>query len=188
MADIMFVPMLFHILTQWDKLTTWPAKFLWFGLLLLVKNELITVKDSYRCYSLVLYLLDFTSLLLFLVSVQALTKAVPPFGYDPQFWYFLSALWLFYAIWDVVMFHKETDVLYKGQLRMWTIYMAIASTMTFVCALLLGQISKDLSTPAHTVIFYAAQLIPGTFILYAVGCWLMVVKSKFSTAAGEAQT
>lgn len=180
MADIMFVPMLFHILTQWDKLTTWPARFLWFGLLLLVKNELITVKDSYRCYSLVLYVLDFFSLLIFLFSVQALTKVVPPYGYNPHFWYFLAALWFFYAVWDIVMFNKETEAAQKNRLKMWTIYMCIASTFTLISAILLGQIDNDLTSNTNNIIFYSAQVVPGLFIVYAVVCWLMTVKAKFS--------
>ena len=185
MADSLFVPMLFYILTQWDKLASWPARFLWFGLFILIKNELLSVRDSYHCYNIKLYLLDFSSLLIFLFAVQALTKPIAPYGYDPHFWYFLSSLWFLYAVWDIVMFNQESDMVYKRQLKVWAIYMAVASAMTAVCALLLGQIDNDLNSCTNKVIFLSAQIIPGTFILYAVGCWLATIRTKFISKSEE---
>ena len=187
-ADLLFVPMLFYILTQWEKLPTWPARLLWFGLFILIKNELMSVRDSYRCYSLVLYLLDFSSILIYLFAIQALTKPVALYGYDPVFWFFLSALWAAYSIWDIVMFNKETDLTYKSKLKVWAIYMAAASAMTFTSALLLSKIAKDLSSVTNQTIFYAAQLIPGTFILYAVVCWLVTVQAKFEKGILDTET
>lgn len=187
-ADILFVPMLFHILTQWDKMTSWAARLLWFGLFILVKNELMSVRDSYRCYSVPLYLLDVLSLLIYLFAVQALTKSVPLYGYDPAFWFCLSALWGSYSIWDIVMFNRESDVSYKEKLKLWSIYMAVACVMTFACALLLTQIATDLSTTTNVTIFYVAQIVPGGFIVYAVICWLVTIRAKFDTTTPPSGT
>ena len=93
LADMLYVPMLFYVLTQWEKIKTVPARLLWFGLFVLIKNELMSVRDSYRVYSVGLYLLDFGSLLTCLFGVDALTRDIKPFRYDPEFWYFLAVLW-----------------------------------------------------------------------------------------------
>lgn len=189
MADLLYVPMLFYVLTMWEKITTWQARLLWFGLFLLIKNELISVRGSYRCYSVVLYLLDFSSLLIFLFAVQMLIKPDTRFGYDPNFWYFLAALWFFYAIWDIVMFNNEADKTYdKAKLKLWAIYMFIATATTLLCALVMGKFASDLSSTSHKVIFYVAQIVPGTFSVYAIGCWFITVRANFQPAPVEQPT
>ena len=189
MADLLYVPMLFYVLTMCEKITTWQARLLWFGLFLLIKNELISVRASYRCYSVVLYLLDFTSLLIFLFAVQMLIKPVAPYGYDPFFWYFLAALWFFYAIWDIVMFNNTADKIYsKTQLKLWAIFMFIATAATLLCALVMGKFANDLSSTSHKVIFYLAQLVPSTFTIYAIYCWFTTVRANFTSAPAEQPT
>ncbi len=147
----------------------------------------MSVRDSYRVYSVGLYLLDFGSLLTCLFAVDALTRDIKPFRYDPEFWYFLAVLWALYATWDIMMFYKEEAPSYRKQLKVWTLYMVSASCMlTLICAMVLQQVGTNLSSTTNYCIFLGARIIPGLFMVYAVVSWLMTVNDKFvSTEPGR---
>lgn len=175
LADMLYVPMLFYVLTQWEKIKTVPARLLWFGLFVLIKNELMSVRDSYRVYSVGLYLLDFGSLLTCLFAVDALTRDIKPFRYDPEFWYFLAVLWALYATWDIMMFYKEEAPSYRKQLKVWTLYMVSASCMTLICAMVLQQVGTDLLD--HKLL-HIPWRPDNTWALHGLRCRLLADDSK----------
>lgn len=174
LAELLFMPMVFYILTQWDKVQTWQGKVLWFLVFILVQNECLSVKDSYRKYSVWLYLCDFLSLFMYLFALKALTKSNPAIGYDPKFWIYLSVLWLGYAFWDFIMSSREEDQQTKEKLKLWGKLMILAFVVTMVCGLGLSiAIAQPESLSNKTIMsfLYICQFIPLCFILWSLYCW-----------------
>ena len=180
MADILFLPMLFYILTQWDKIHHWQGKILWGALFIIVQNELFSVRESYKDYNVLLYFLDLSSLLFVLFAISSLSESKSPLGYDPEFWFFIAALWLVYSLWDFVMAFKTPDGDFKRDLKRWGRWMLLFSALTVLCAF--GIITNESNTSSDgKLLIFIIQIIPFAIILWVVFQWIHDMQGRFLT-------
>lgn len=180
LAELTFMPMVFYVLTQWDKIHTWQGIALWFMIFALVQNEYLSVRGSFPKYNPWLYLLDLSSLFIYVVGLEKLTTNDPVIGYDPKFWVVLSLLWLGYALWDFLMVPHEEDPQKKEQLKRWGITMILFFVITLLCGIGLSSVVAEQTLPnSNKYIIYILQLIPICFIFWSLFLWIKDLRSTF---------
>jgi hypothetical protein len=178
LAELLFMPMIFYILTQWEKMNSWQSKILWFMIFALVQNEFLSVRTSYRMYTAPLYLLDLLSLIMYVFCIDALANENSVLGYNPIFWIYISVLWAGYAVWDFRMNSLENNDQMKIKYKEWGRLMVLFFIITLLCGL--GLILLSNVNNSQTSIFYALyilQLIPFGFILWALTWWIRDLKT-----------
>ncbi len=180
MADILFMPMLFYVLTRWGDMGSLSGKILWVALLMFVYNEMMSVRESYAVYQVSIYILDLFSLFIYVLALDALSDANAYIGYDPTFWLAISGLWLNYALWDLFMSKlvKKPD---SFKYKTWSSCMFCFSITTFFCYLLISYTSSKLTIPLYKNIYYVSLLIALSMILWALYMWISERHKWFSS-------
>jgi len=172
LAELLFMPMAFYVLIQWDKMDTWQGKVLWLMIFALVQNEFLSIRNSYRMYTASLYLLDLGSLAVYVMCLDALTQNNSIMGYDPKFWIYLSILWAGYALWDFRMISINEEPQMKAKYKEWGRIMILFFGMTLLCGIVLITIAKDNVKPIPMYIIYILQFIPFSFIIWSLSWWI----------------
>ena len=171
LADILFMPVLFYVLTQWGELTSWKGIVLWFALLMIIYNEMMSVRESYVFYSMSIYTIDLFSIFFYVIAVNALANEDPQLGYRPNFWIAIGLLWTFYAIWDIIMIKNVKDE-EKGDYRKWAFYMGGAALVTFGCYWVIDATSEQLDTKLNWYACLIAEILALGIICWALYLWI----------------
>lgn len=74
LVELLFVPMAFYVLTQFDKIDTWQRGVLWFVVFALVQNEYLSIIISKAKYNIWLYLLEPRKPVRILVCIESTCK------------------------------------------------------------------------------------------------------------------
>ena len=171
LADILFMPVLFYVMTQWGQVYSWQGMVLWFVLLMIIYNEMMSVRESYSVYSISIYTLDLFSLFVYVVAVNALTKKDPYIGYSPTYWIAIGSLWIFYGVWDFIMINNvgEND---KSDYRKWGYQMILSALITFVCYWIIVQTRGHFDTKFKWYLCQIAQVCALGLICRAICLWI----------------
>ena len=174
LVELLFMPMTFYVLSQFDKITTWKQGLLWCVIFALIQNEYVSIKDSSPKYNIFLYLLDLLSLFVYLFALRSIFKFEEIIGYDPLFWVYLSVLWLSYGIWDWIMVFHEKDPPKKDDYKRWRNGMIICFLITILCGLALFSISIQPASIPNMVIISILQILPFGCVVWSLcGWWLL---------------
>jgi hypothetical protein len=171
LSDILFMPLFFYLLTQWGVLTSWQSIVLWCALLMIVYNEMMSVRESYVVYNMSIYTIDLFSIFFYVLAVNALSKEDPLLGYSPTFWIAIGFLWTFYAIWDFLMIKSVNDDA-KSDYRKWALYMGIAALVTFGCYFVIVKTSEQIDIKYNLYACRAAEILALGIILWALYLWI----------------
>lgn len=180
LAELLFMPMLFYVLTRWSEIDTWQGKVLWFAVFALIQNEFLSVRESYPFYNIKLYLLDLISVIVYVISIDLLTKTNSIIGYNPLFWVLISILWLGYGLWDFLMLSQETVPEKKEKFKQWGRTMLLFFFITLLCGLGLLSTVNQPTLPDNKYLIYILQFIPFCFVVWAVALWLKDLDSLLS--------
>ncbi len=180
MVDILWVPLTFYVLTQWSEQDSWQEHV---GLLLvffLVQVEYLSIKQSYYAYNLKFYILDFVSFGIYFSALAILTSgSTSEIGYNPNFWGFISFLWLGHSFWDFEMRHQKTDADGRALLKWWGIKMAVFFVVGITCFIGLRYMLGNPSLPGRERLLGLVQIIPLLLVISAVVEWLKDVGKFF---------
>jgi len=185
LAKLLFMPMAFYILIQWDKISTWQSMIGWFVFFFLVQIECLSVDKSLATYSLPLYLFDLLSLSMYVLGLGTLTKTNPSpiIGYDPMFWICLSIIYFGYAGWNFLMSSRATDPQTKKSLKFLGWIMILVCIIILFCGLFLLSIVSQPTLAPNNYILYIIQLIPLCIIIGTVVYWFMDFDSLLGNKA-----
>ena len=179
MADILFMPVLFYVLTKWGDIDSIQGRFLWVALLMIVYNEMMSVRESYVVYQVSIYTLDLFSLFIFVVALDALSDNSSPIGYNPTFWLAISGLWLNYAVWDILM-SKLVDKKNASDFLVWASCMICFSFLNLFCYFVILFTFDKISIPLYKNINIVAQLISISLIIWSLSMWILDRHKWFS--------
>ena len=179
LAELLFMPMVFYVLVQWGKMDSWQSKVLWLMIFALIQNEFLSVRTSYRIYTVTLYLFDLVSLVVYIVCIDALAKKNTIIGYDPKFWIFISILWAGYAIWDFKMAILEENVEMKKKYKEWCRNMILFFILTLLCGVGIVLMAQGKVNQNTMYAIYILQAIPFSLILWSLTWWIRDLSSAF---------
>lgn len=185
LSKLLFMPMAFYILTQWDKIHTWQGIIGWVVFFFLVQIESLSVSKSFDNYSLSLYLCDLLSLSMYILGLGALTKANPNplIGYDPMFWIYLSIIYFGYACWNFLMSSRAANPQTSKSLKFLGWIMILVCIVILFCGLHLFSIVSQPTLPSNQYILYIIQIIPLLIIVGTLLYWFADFDSLLGTKA-----
>lgn len=173
LVELLYVPMAFYVLVQFDKIDSPLQCGLWLVIFALVQNEYLSIKESGPKYNIWLYLSDIISLFVYLFALKAIFMPQAGIGYNPWFWIHLSILWLSYAVWDWIMIYHEQNPNNKDDLRRWRSGMVVCFFITILCGSSLIIIVKLPTSPPIAYITTILQVMLFGCVGWAlVGWWL----------------
>lgn len=189
LVEMLYIPMSFYVLLQFDKIDSPLKGALWLVIFALVQNEYHSIKQSSPKYNLWLYLSDIMSLFVYLFALKAIFKLQAILGYDPKFWIYLSFLWLSYGIWDWIMVYHEKDPQKRPQWRRWRNGMLVCFGITFLCGCALFNMVNIPISPPIKFISNILHILLFSCVAWSLGGWWLreyfFNKSLVEQAAGS---
>lgn len=141
LVDALYIPLAFYIISTAGKMSSWFQVVLLILLFLLAQSEYSFTRESYKNYTIPIYISDLFTLFLYIFSLSKLQKETKHWlMYNHDFWFIFSFLWLMYAIWNFLMFSYSTIESQKNELFKWSIRMILFFVISTICSLLLSYL------------------------------------------------